>query len=256
MEGPSIVIACEELSPFFNRKISYAQGTVNIPIEQLAGNALRSAKSWGKHLILVFDDFTVRVHFLMFGSYRINNPRENRVPKLRLCYQSAKGDDEIAFYSCAIKIIDDDLESVYDWSTDVMSAKWKSAKAHTFLKKHPRQMVCDLLMNQEVFTGVGNIIKNEVLFNRRLHPQTFVGTLSETSQRALIKEARSYSKNFYKWKKLGELKRHWLIFRKPSCPICGRKTIKKPTGVGKRMSFFCRLCQPKPPTKQRLKTAL
>ena len=31
-------------------------------------------------------------------------------------------------------------------------------------------MVCDALLDQTVFAGVGNIIKNEVLFRTGVHP--------------------------------------------------------------------------------------
>ena len=38
-------------------------------------------------------------------------------------------------------------------------------------------LVCDALLDQNVFAGVGNIIKNEVLFRIRVHPLSTVGAL-------------------------------------------------------------------------------
>ena len=41
------------------------------------------------------------------------------------------------------------------------------------LKDIPEELVCDALLNQNIFAGVGNILKNEVLFPYlRLRPET------------------------------------------------------------------------------------
>ncbi|MEO5649944.1 MAG: hypothetical protein ABIR03_08480 [Ginsengibacter sp.] len=39
------------------------------------------------------------------------------------------------------------------------------------LKKISETLACDALLNHNIFTGVGNIIKNEVLFRIHLHPK-------------------------------------------------------------------------------------
>lgn len=241
MEGPSLVIACEELAPYLGRIPKLAKGTAKLPFAEIKKKTFSKAQSWGKHLLLTFDDITLRTHFLMFGSYRINNPRENRIPKMILGFDKVK----IYFYSCAIKILEQDPAEIYDWSTDVMSKKWNQKKALTKLNKKSGQMICDLLMDQDIFSGVGNIIKNEVLYNLKLHPEAIFKDLSTKQQLDLVKEARAYSLQFYKWKKLNQLKRHWQIFRKKTCPVCKGKVTKKPTGAGQRISHFCPRCQKK-----------
>jgi endonuclease-8 len=241
MEGPSLVIATEEFSPFVGQKIHRAEGAARLDFEEITGRKLSGVASWGKHFLLRFDGFALRIHFLMFGSYRINNPRENREPKMLLTFP--KG-DKIYFYSCAIKRIDAHIEDAYDWSTDIMSKKWKPEKALTKLEVKPKEMVCDVLMDQTIFSGIGNIIKNEVLYNLRLHPEQRVGDLSTGELKTLVKEARHYSLQFYKWKKNGQLKRHWQIFRKKDCPYEHGELIKRKTGRGERMSFYCEACQP------------
>ncbi len=241
MEGPSLVIAAEEFAPFLDQKIRKAEGSAKLDFQEISGHRLKRVRSWGKHFLLIFDSITLRIHFLMFGSYRINDPRENRIPKLQLTFPHG---DQIYFYSCAIKEIPDDLETQYDWSIDIMSKKWNAKKALSKIQKKPEEMVCDLLMDQTIFAGVGNIIKNEVLYNLRLHPETRIGELSSAEQAALVKEARQYSLNFYKWKKAGELKRHWQIFRRKECPFHHGPVIKRPTGKGDRLSHYCETCQP------------
>jgi endonuclease-8 len=241
MEGPSIVIACEELAPFFKREITLARGTARLPLTQLKGSRLLKAKSWGKHLWLEFSSLSLRIHFLMFGSYRINNPRENRTPKLELKI----GDDRIYFYSCAIKVQTQSFKETYDTSRDLMSPNWDVQQARAAVRARSESEVCDVLMDQDIFAGLGNIMKNEILFNLRMHPQARVKQLTPARLRALVKEAEAYAWQFYEWKKINQLKRNWKIMRKRACPVCGRKVQKKPTGKLARISHFCRHCQRK-----------
>ena len=87
MEGPSIVIATHELEEFIGLRILRASGTSKLNWDKFTNKKLLAANSWGKHLILSFEHLTLRIHFLMFGSYRIDNPRENRIPKMKSHYQ-------------------------------------------------------------------------------------------------------------------------------------------------------------------------
>ncbi|MEP6929016.1 MAG: DNA-formamidopyrimidine glycosylase family protein, partial [Flavobacterium sp.] len=50
-------------------------------IQRLEGRTITSFKTWGKHFLICFDDFTVKIHLLMFGTYRINERKET-IPKL------------------------------------------------------------------------------------------------------------------------------------------------------------------------------
>ena len=238
MEGPSLVIAREEFQPFLGKKMDRVTGSAKA-WTVLKGQKLKSVKTWGKHFLLIFQDTTLRIHFLMFGSYRIDDPRKNRIPKLQLTV----GDHEIYFYSCAIKQIEGPLRSAYDWSVDPMSPQWDAKRARKKLKQKPLAQVCDLLMDQSIFSGVGNIMKNEILFRMRLQPQSLVHALSAAERNRLVREAETYSWQFYAWKKVGQLKRNWQIFRKKNCPRCEKKVTKRSTGKLERSSFFCSRCQ-------------
>lgn len=242
MEGPSLVIASEEFKEFTNKKIIKA--IVPASIQPLTGQKLLKAESWGKHFLLIFSNQILRIHFLMFGSYRINNPRENRIPKMQLDYKN----DTIYFYSCAIKAITKEDLRAYDHSVDLMSDQWDSAKALKTIRAKEKSFVCDILMDQTIFSGLGNIMKNETLFRCQLHPEQRVGELTAKEQKLLVKEAHQYAHDFYEWKKINQLKRHWQIMRKKTCPLCGRKVVKRATGKLKRISHYCPLHQKKKST--------
>lgn len=239
MEGPSLVLLKEELQPFIGKKIEKASGLARIDHHQLVGQKITDFKSWGKHFLVVLQNVAIRIHFLMFGSYRINERKETE-PRLRLEFGNGQ---EIGFYTTAVALVTDDLDDVYDWSTDVMSDAWDPAKARRKLRKLPDVNVGDALLDQNIFSGVGNIIKNEVLFRIHVHPESVIGGLPAQKLSALVREARLYSFDFYEWKKAFRLKKHWLIHTKPECPRCKIPSIKRYTGLKKRRSFFCDNCQ-------------
>lgn len=241
VEGPSIVIAENELAEFKNQKIVNAQGTARFNWDDFKDKKYLGSTSWGKHLILQFSHLNLRIHFLMFGSYRIDNPRENRIPKMQLSFKN----HEVYFYSCAIKEITKAEIKDYDQTINVMSDEWDRLKAAATLASKPDVMVCDILMDQEIFAGVGNIIKNEILYKLKIHPETKLQSLSKPQVKKLSIEAREYSLQFFNWKNMNVLKKNWKIFRKKKCPDCGKAVTKKSTGKLKRISHYCGHCQKK-----------
>jgi endonuclease-8 len=238
-EGPSIVILKEEAQIFKGKKVLAVAGNTKTEKERLLNQKVLAFKSWGKHFLICFKDFYVRIHLLMFGSYRINERKENSPERLQLKFSNG----ELNFYTCSVKIVDGDVNDAYDWETDTMSEHWNAGKAMKKIKADKERMACDVLMDQEIFAGVGNIIKNEVLFRIRVHPESVIAALPLPKLRALVKEGREYCFEFYKWKKMFELKKHWLIYRQTICPRCRIKVKLKHTGQGKRRSFFCDNCQ-------------
>lgn len=236
MEGPSLVIFKEDMAPFAGKKVIEAWGSIPESVQAL--KKLKKVLSWGKHGILVFDSDILRIHFLMFGSYLVN-ARKDREPKLSLVFPNGF----VNFYTCSVKAISPAELSAYDWSIDLMSPDWNEKAVRKKAAEKPGRMVCDVLMDQTVFAGLGNIMKNEILYNRRLHPEARIGDLSSKELTLLVREARSYSFAFYHWKLAGVLRKNWAVFRKRICGGCGQSVTKRETGIGARMSYYCSHCQ-------------
>jgi len=196
-EGPSIVILREAVAALRleGQKIHAVTGNSKIDQQALLGQTVLSFRSWGKHFLICFETFTLRIHFLLFGTYRINE----RKPSVRLSLQFAA--DELNFYACSIKLLDKPADEIYDWSGDIMADEWSAAKALKKLKALPQVLSCDALLDQDVFAGSGNIIKNEVLFRIRVHPLSPLGALPNAKLNEMVREVRNYAFEFLHWKK-------------------------------------------------------
>jgi endonuclease-8 len=239
-EGPSLVILKEEVQPFKGKKILEADGYSKIDKSLLKNKKVTDFKTWGKHFLICLPQATIRIHFLLFGKYLINEKKDVN-PVLHLKFSNG----DIYFYTSAVTLLEDDPDNIYEWSADVMNDNWDPKKARKKLKSEPKMMVCDAILNQNIFAGAGNIIKNEVLFRIRVHPESKLGRLPPKKLTGLINEVRNYSFDFLKWKKAYVLKKNWLAHTKKTCPRCEIPLVKKHTGKTKRRSFFCKNCQVK-----------
>lgn len=239
-EGPSIVILREEAARFAGRRVMRVSGNSSQDIGRMRGRTVRAVRSWGKHFLLVFDGFSLRVHFLLFGSYRINEEKD-APPRLALGF--SKG-EALNFYACSVRFIEGDPDAAYDWSADVMGEAWDAAAARRKLRAMPDVLAADALLDQAVFSGVGNIIKNEVLHRIRVHPESRVGALPPRKLAQLVEQAREYSFDFYRWKKAFVLKKHYQVHTRTVCPRDGsRLAYRKHLGRAQRRAFWCGTCQ-------------
>ncbi|MCQ4262182.1 endonuclease [Stutzerimonas stutzeri] len=238
-EGPSIVILREEVAVFAGCAIERAEGSAKIDKSRLVGQVVRGFHSWGKHFLIELEDVSVRIHLLLFGSYRID---ERKDATARLSLGFANG--ELNFYACSVQYIEGPLDAAYDWSADVMGDAWHPRTTLKRLRERPRLLACDALLDQTLFAGSGNIIKNEVLYRIRVHPLSLIGDLPAPKLRELVREARTYSFEFLEWKRAGVLKAHWLAHGKTTCERCRIPLIKvKEMGRSQRRAFFCEHCQ-------------
>ncbi|WP_313343458.1 DNA-formamidopyrimidine glycosylase family protein [Stenotrophomonas sp.] len=237
-EGPSIVILREAAAKFRGKTVRRAVGNSSLDLTRMEGRRVVALRSWGKHFLIQFSSFSLRVHMLMFGSYRIDE-RKPSPPRVSLQFDTG----ELNIYASSVKYIEGPLEDTYDWRTDVMNDAWDPRLARRRLKQQPETLICDALLDQDLFAGVGNIIKNEVLFRQRVHPESTVGDLPPRVLGRVIADARDYSFAFLAWKRAFELRAHWQIHTKRTCPNCGGPVSKTYPGNSRRRTFFCPNCQ-------------
>jgi len=248
MEGPSLYLAARQLKPFRGKTVLSVSGNTKIEKERILKKKVKTIFSWGKHLIIQFDEFALRTHFLLFGTFEATvdnsgvtgNYQRSYTPRLQLDFENGN----IKFFNCSVKFLETgNAKASYDFSIDIMSPKWNSDKAFDSIESKPDVEIADILLDQEIFAGVGNIIKNEVLWRVRIHPETKVKNLPASALKKLIAETKKFSLLFYKWRKVFLLRKHLHIYQKSICPRCGAKVKREKTGKRNRISYFCPVCQ-------------
>ncbi len=238
-EGPSIYLLKEAVQPFAGKKIVHAEGnTKKIDTKRLEGLTITGFKSWGKHFLICLPAYTLRIHLMLFGSYLINE-RKTASPRLSLRFSTG----ELNFYACSVIELTQPPDQIYDWSADVMSEQWDEKKALKKITNQPDRQICDVLLDQHIFAGVGNIIKNEVLFRSHIHPESRAGKIPEKQLTALLRDTVRYSFLFLKWKRAFTLRKHWQAYRQSICPRDHVPFHKGKLGQTNRQSYCCPVCQ-------------
>ncbi len=192
-EGPSILHLRNTLQPFKGKVVKKAGGYGPMPTEWINGKKLLEICTWGKHLLFVFSNGTVRVHLMLFGEIRIN---ERKTVNRSFFLEFAKG--EINGYVVKAEKLKGTPEEVYDWRTDILHKDFDAGYVKTLLKNEADKPIDDVLMDQKIFTGVGNKIRNEALYRAGIHPLSITGKIPAAKISKLIKEVVTYASLFYK----------------------------------------------------------
>lgn len=238
MEGPGVKVISERLKFLEGCKITDVFGnTKKIDINDLMNKRILEIKSHGKNLLIKIENIGyLRIHFLMYGSYSINEKkREDKY--IRLGFKACN--NTIYFYNCSVSIWKD----VKVYGQDILDEKYDINKTYEILKDYDGY-ICDALLDQNIFPGVGNIIKVEALFRSKIHPLSIVRNIPKEKLIELIKEVRNFSIIFYNVRKNnGILKKYLLCYNKKKCYYCGNKLVRKRTGNKNRISYYCEKCQ-------------
>jgi endonuclease-8 len=104
----------------------------------------------------------------------------------------------------------------------------------------------DVLLDQRVAAGIGNVFKSEICWARRVHPSTPVGALSDNERRAIYETAHAQL-----YANLGGGRRVtyrgglavYGKLRRP-CPRCRTPIRRAWDGDDARVTYWCPACQP------------
>ena len=237
-EGPSLVLLKEKLLKFRRKRVLTARGSAPIDLHRMEGAVIRDIRTWGKHLLIYFDGFYVRIHLLMFGTVLFDTRKAVNL-RLGLGFKSA----EVNFYTCSIKLFEGHPDDDYDWERDVMNPAWNARKAGQSMKAKGDVLITDLLLDQAIFSGVGNIIKNEVLFRVMVHPLSVAGKIPAARRRLLLKDVVDFCFLFLAWRKVNQLKQHLLVYGRKTCVRCAIPLHKSHPGTRTSATFYCNNCQ-------------
>ncbi|KFU97659.1 Endonuclease 8-like 3, partial [Pterocles gutturalis] len=213
----------------------------------LVGHVYRGVETLGKELFMYFDQKALRIHFGMNGSMLINpdgsKDRNGALPVLEI--QLTK--DTICFFEVTVEYrnaAESEQKVRMMESLDVCSPKFSFLRAESEIKQQKTCMLCDVLLDQAVLPGVGNIIKNEALFDSGLHPAIKVCQLTDEHIHRLVKMTRDFTLLFYKCRKTGSpLYKHYKVYKRPTCGQCNGKITVCRLGENDRMTYFCSQCQ-------------
>lgn len=190
VEGPGCTLNGEKIRAKVSKgqKLQDIRGSLTTSANKSDGNVFRcllgssytGVETLGKELFMYFGSRALRVHFGMNGSMRINpaerKDKSSSVPLLEIHLTN----DTVCFFDSTVEIrLTEDCEQRVKalHILDVCSPKFSFSRSVEAVRSQRSRMLCDVLLDQAVMPGVGNIIKNEALFDSGLHPAVKVQTV-------------------------------------------------------------------------------
>ncbi|NXL66991.1 NEIL2 Endonuclease, partial [Chordeiles acutipennis] len=158
-------------------------------------------------------------------------------PRLVLHFESG---GFLVFYNCRMQWCSSPRA---DPASDILSVEFHRGRALDALRAP--EPICYTLLDQRYFSGLGNIIKNEILYLAKIHPLTQGSLLALSDLEHLLDCAVQFSSDWLHNKLHGK-GLHPQIYQKEQCPL-GHAVMKGtlgPSGGFKRLTWWCPQCQP------------
>lgn len=237
---------------------------VDTPLTRQSVDAVSAA---GKHLLMRFSGgMVLRTHMRMNGSWHIYRPgepwqrsrRDMRVLVATADFVAVGFNIPVAEFIAGPKLArHTELRRL---GPDLLATQFDEAEAFARIRGRPSEAIADVLLNQRVMAGIGNVYKSEVLFACRVNPFTLVGALDDESVRCLVATGRKFLLANVR----GDLapmttytgfrrttgrdnpsERLWAYGRVGlPCRRCGAAIAIRKQGRDARLTYWCPTCQP------------
>eukprot|EP00667_Euglena_gracilis_P022660 EG_transcript_25321 len=241
VEGPGVRVQCERLQRFASRRLMDVVGHVPGLAAALPA-VLLSICCFGKQLFLVCADAYLRIHFGMNGTTRVNGCLDD--PDRRLVAELHFEADVLRLYDCTVRCVAGPLDpATVQPQLDFCSEQYCPEASLRVARAGSHVTICDLLLDQSVCPGVGNVIKCEALFRAQVHPKTAARELPEQRLCHVLQASRAFTLEWYHAKvhRATTCVRH--IYSARRCPVCGSAVAKEYVGRSDRLTFWCPQCQ-------------
>lgn len=218
--------------------------------ERLAGRAVGSVDTYGKHLFLRFEgDLVVHSHLGMTGVWGVYGPgrRWGRSPR-RAWIVLRSGQTEVVEFDGPLLELVTEGRTRFDQrlaalGPDVLAAEFDHERFLARVRSDdPTRPIGDALLDQRNVAGIGNIWKAEGCWEARVDPWRAVRTVSDNEAKLIVdrvrpRMARSASE--------GHRAIRAQIYGRAGrpCPRCGTLVVARGQGDANRRTYWCPGCQ-------------
>jgi endonuclease-8 len=242
--------------------------------EKIVGQEVRAVRAHGKNLFIDFaNGWTLYTHMLMWGSWHVyaqGEPWRKEARKARVVLETATH-CAVLFSAPVCQLLHASELATHQTSQlgpDLLAEHFgatERAEVRQRLKAQGGEPIGAAIMNQTVMAGIGNILKSEILFAARIHPERPANSLSDDEFERLIATSQDMMRRAYDTNSFVQVflppalrqatgKLGYVYGRSGQvCLRCGGTIVMVRQGPMQRMTFFCPFCQPldpaHPPTR-------
>ena len=250
-EGHSLRLAAARLVPLAGQTVRCESRDPRgaAVARAMDGATLGTAYARGKHLLLPLEDGRVlHSHLRMRGSWRLFRAGERWSKPERLAWLVLRGDGLVAvqFSGPVLELLRPGALALHPvlsrLGPDVLDADFDAGRAarNAILAAEDRA-VAEVLLDQRVASGIGNIAKSEGLWSARADPFATPAQIGEERlARAYVAASAWLAAGV---RNGGDAPRH--AYGQPVCVRCGSRTSHRAQGDDGRTTWWCPRCQPR-----------
>lgn len=215
-------------------------------LKPVEGTRVTSVEANGKHLLIGFDSgLVLHSHLRMTGSWHLYRPGEAWRKPARLATAVLSGDDTVAvLFSAPTAELLRSREAdrrLSHLGPDLLAPDVDLAEVVRRARLSEKQALGELLLDQRVAAGIGNIHRCETLWRLRLDPWRPASELTDAELTALYEDARRGLQAGVR-----RVARPAVAGRAGrSCPRCAHRIECLLQGSPPRFTYFCPTCQMK-----------
>jgi endonuclease-8 len=214
-------------------------------LDRLKGRRLESVEPNGKHLLMQFErGIALHSHMRMTGAWHLYRPGERWREPERRATAVLSFDDVVAvcFAAPIMELTADPQLSLAHLGPDILAEPFNLEEVLKRARQSSRPTVGELLLDQRVCAGIGNIYKCESLWLHRVDPWKPAAEIDDDTLRRLYLTARDLMRRSLA--RPIRAQRHAVHARggRP-CPRCGSPIQVKAQGEQARLTYFCPRCQ-------------
>lgn len=216
-------------------------------VERLDGRTLESVKAHGKHLVLGFGDLSLHSHLGMSGGWHFYRPgaRWRRPRTSAWAVLSGGGWDAVQFGGPTLRVASTSRlrrdPQLVRLGPDILAEHFDADAVLEAMRADPGSGLGDVLLDQRLVAGIGNIFKSEACFAARVDPWRRVGDVSDEELRAVLASAREQMQAAVE---TGGRHRFQVYKRRQgACPRCRGPISSRGQGDANRTTYWCPSCQ-------------
>src|SRR5262245_42123709 len=145
----------------------------------VVGRTIESVVARGKHLLIAFSgDLVLRTHLRMNGSWHLyrSGVRWQRPARDMRVLVVAEGIEAVGFSVPVAELLTKrELArhvQLLALGPDLLDPAFDAVEAAVRMRSRGREPIGDVLLNQRVMAGIGNVFKSEILFLAGIEPST------------------------------------------------------------------------------------
>jgi endonuclease VIII len=218
-----------------------------------AGAAVSSVDAVGKHLLVTFDDGTVlQTHLRMTGSWHLyeRGERWRKAAHLARVVIATPTHEAVCFSAPLVRTTLGPPDAIGHLGPDLCRADADLAQALHRMGRvpEPGTTVADVLLDQRIASGIGNVYKSEVLWAERLDPATPIEAVPEDLRRRLVETAARLLRANLTTRRRTTVPGGLAVYRRARrpCRRCGTPIRTGRWGEQARSTYWCPRCQVRP----------